>query len=506
MKLAYRVISLLLALVLLCGTLAGCAATRKPLNYVKNALEKTIEKRFGGEVLELLLQAVHQGSIQLSYGGSDLYPSPLQGAEVKAWFDQEGERVSLSGSATIGDKTYDGQLHLTDRKLVMSSVAFFGSYDFGVDFDTLAKDLENSIFRNNSNTAFARPEVDGQTATELEKLKGTFFSLYDSIDEVLELSDELIEDFLTLLTEYAPHNTYTEDGKRYISATVNNTVLSRALRDTREQVVKDKDFCRELRELAKGRDAILSVQTGNAVTTYSDKVNNFIDSDTSMTEICAFIDALPAFELKLEAAVRRMSGVIDTAHISFQTLGVEAVAFDLDLSDDDTSVLSLRRGGVTRTLTFCVEKDGMRYYEANVQYESKADIGLVLCKVEGDLKADKREDAFSFTLRQGDETRVLEGRFDKKVDMLTASVDAVKINENEHRFAFSVTVCAEDRADPIPDYKNLITVTELEFAPVYDRITAAYKELTTTWGEYEIAPRTVLKKVLTVIGIEGELN
>ena len=51
MKTRFRLVALLLVLILMLATLAGCASSNKPLNTLKKALENTIRQRFGGEWL-----------------------------------------------------------------------------------------------------------------------------------------------------------------------------------------------------------------------------------------------------------------------------------------------------------------------------------------------------------------------------------------------------------------------------------------------------------------------
>ena len=177
MKRRIRIISLLMALLLLGGTLTGCAAVSKPLNYFKRALEKTIDRRFGGEILDVLLETVERGSVEVGFGGTDLASTPLEAGNVKLWFDSENSKLTAAGALTVGGKSYDGQLYLAEKEAAVSSVAFLGSTDFGVNFGTLASDLQNSIFRNNSSTAFARPEIDEGTAQDVTELRDGFFTL-----------------------------------------------------------------------------------------------------------------------------------------------------------------------------------------------------------------------------------------------------------------------------------------------------------------------------------------
>lgn len=505
MKRRIRIVSLFLALLLLGSTLAGCAAVSKPLNYFKNALEKTIDQRFGGEMIDVLLETLDSGSVEIGFGGTDLSQTPLEAGNAKFWFDKEEQRITAAGALTVGGKSYDGRLYLTAEEAVVSSVAFLGSTDFGINFGTLSGDLQNSIFRNNSNTAFARPEIDEGTAADVIELRDSFFTIYDSIGDVLELSDELAEDFLAILTEYAPNSRYSEDGKIHIAVTVDNTVLSRTLRDTRAKAVKDKEFCRELRELASVRDTVISVKTGTVVTEWSDKVENFIASDISIEGLCAKIDAMSPFTVQLNGVVGRMSGIIENATLSYSCDNARSFEFSVDLSQKDVNVLRLQYGGVTRVLSYRVLKAGFRYYDAEILYEKLSSIGENVVRVSGTLSADKSEDKFVLSLNKGDENRVFEGSFDKKIDGFEVSVNTVKINGQEHRFSLSLTVKTDDKAETLPEYVNLATVSEARFEPIATRITQEKIAFRLAWGDHKIASHGALTFFLNVVGIPEEV-
>ncbi|MBO5354578.1 MAG: hypothetical protein J6B09_00750 [Clostridia bacterium] len=505
MKRRIRMISLFLALLLLGSTLAGCAAVSKPLNYFKNALEKTIDRRFGGEMIDIFLEVLEGGSVELDFGGTDLVQTPLEKGNAKLWFDQEEKRVTASGALTVGGKSYDGCLYLTAEEMAVSSVAFLGSTDLGINFGTLSGDLQNSIFRNNSNTAFSRPEVDESTAGDVVELRDSFFTVYGSIGDVLALSDELTDDFLAILTEYAPHSRYSEDGKIHIAVKVDNTALSRALRDTRTKAVKNKTFCRELRELAAVRDAVISVKTGTVVTEWSDKVESFIASDISIEELCAKIDAMPPFAVQMNGEIGRASGIIEKATLSYSCDNAKVFELSVDLSQKDVNVLRLQYGGVTRVLSYRVLKDGFRYYDAEILYEKLSSIGENVLRMSGTLSADKSEDKFVLSLNKGEDNRVFEGSFDKKIDGFEVSVDTVKINGEEHRFSLSLAIKTDDKAAPLPEYVNLATVSEARFEPIAARITQEMNTLRSAWGEHKITARGMLTFFLNVIGMPEEI-
>ncbi len=505
MRLHLRLGAFLLALVLLGSSLVGCAATVKPLNYVKDVLKKTIEKRFGGQVLEALLETLEGGSLTLGYGGTDLYDTPLESGEAKVYFDRAGQRVSATGKMVVEGKEYDGKLFFTDDELVMCSTAFFGSTDLGVSFDTLKKDFQGSIFGNHSGNKYSRPEIGTDAAEEAIALKDGLFSFYDSIDQLLSLSDEMADEFLSILTDYAPHTRYAEKGTIYISATVDNTVFSRTLRDLRARMVKDKAFCREARELAALKDRFASIKSGIEETVWSDKVEEFIASDIGMNELCNRIDASPAFTVALDCAVDRSARVLEWGTLRYTVEEAQIFAFHVDLTDDSTNVLSLTKDGAVRTLLYRVEKDGFSRYDAVLDYKKSLETGEELLHVTGTLAADRKTDAFTLTLQRGEKTRVFEGSFDKKIDGFEVSVNTVTVNGEARRFAMSLAVKTDDKAEQSPAYTNLVTITEAQMDPIAQRATAARDALKAAWGETELDLHAVLSYLLTVAGVPEEI-
>ena len=372
MKRGTRILSFALALLILGGALVGCASVHKPLNYLKRALEKTVERRLGGFFVELLGDALEGGSIEAAYGGTDLYETPLESGSLKLSFDRENEAVCAAGKVSVGGKKYDSTVYLTAEELATVSDAFLGANRFGFRFDELTTDnVKSSFFHNASGTQFAKDWIDDQFGADLNTVKGDFFEIYTSLEDIFELSDEIGELFLEALTNNAPHHRYSEKGTVYVTATVGNTELSHALRETRLMVVKDRSLCKELRRIAAIRDSLESVKKGETVKEWTNRVEDFIDSPISIEELCAEIDARTPFALQLDAAVDRSSKMIDTARISLDRDNVRQFSFSVDLTDKKANVFSLTAGGVTRTLTHYVQKDGMRHasYHLIQQYQ-----------------------------------------------------------------------------------------------------------------------------------------
>jgi hypothetical protein len=95
--------------------------------------------------------------------------------------------------------------------------------------------------------------------------KDAVFQLLASVDGTEELFEQALDCFLEKLTENATNTRYKEDGRTYVTLSVDNDALSRSLRETRADLVKDRAFCRELRELAKTMDAIRTAEDGVVV-------------------------------------------------------------------------------------------------------------------------------------------------------------------------------------------------------------------------------------------------
>ena len=505
MKFLSRAVAFSLALILLLSTLVGCAATVKPLNYVKDVLEKTVKKRFGGDLLELVPEVLQGGSVTLGYGGSDLYDTPLEAGEATLYFDLAEQRLVAITKATVGGKTYDGKLFFNEDELVLSSTALFGSTDLGVFFDSLKKDFEGSIFGNHSGNKYSRPEIGTDAADKAVGLKNGLLSLYASIEDLATLSDEIADEFLEILTDYAPHSRYAEKGTIYITATVDNTVLSRTLRDLRARLIKDKKFCRELRELAALKDRIASINSGIAETEWSDKVEEFIASDIGVNELCNKIDASPAFTVVLDCAVDRSARVLEYGTLTYTVDGVQTMAFHADLTEKNSNMLSLTYGGAVRTLSYRVEKNGLNRYAAVMNYKKCSDAGEELLHVSGELAADRKADEFTLSLCRGEETRTFSGHFDKKIDGFEVSVDAATVNGEARRLSMSLAVKVGDEAESSPDCTNLVTITEAQLDPIAARAVAARDAFKAAWGDVKLDVYEALSCFLTIAGVPEEI-
>ena len=480
MKFIYRILAFSLALLLLAASLVGCAGRKRPLNYLKSSLTRTLEKSDVGEILALLVDAFEKGSVGLSFGGGA--EAPISAGSVQLYFDERDGRVMADTALTMAGKNYDAKIWLTEHELIASSTAFLGSTTLGVDLTTLEADLKNSIFRSNSGTVFATPTVGDHTDDAVLALVEGFFSIYRSNGEIAELLDKRVEAFLKDLTDYASISRYVKKGTVYIRLQVDNSMFSRALRDAWADAVKDKAFCARLRELAKTRDAMSSALGGVQVDTLAARVENWIVNDAEIEALCAKIDNATPFQFTLSAAVRRLTAGLLSLDVNY-TAGDFVRGASIDLTEKDEAILTLTKNEVTHKLCWETEKDGWRTYKAAFTYQ-KNDSEAV---TSGTLEVNRRKEDFTLTLA-GDTARVMRGKIALKRKSFSLAVDSVTVGESKLDFKLSLDIRAKDEQPALPDYVSLATITEPRFTPVYNRAREAYDDFLTAWEASGVTP------------------
>ncbi|MBQ3483629.1 MAG: hypothetical protein IJA78_05575 [Clostridia bacterium] len=501
MKIRNRALALFLLFALLLPLLAGCASVKRPLAYLKNSIEKTLDHRFGGFFTDLLADALQEGSIALSFGGTDAVNAPLDAFDAKLYFTPNREELFATGSVTLEGTAYDADLWLDEDRAVLSSDALLGSVNFGVEFESLEKDLENSVFRNNSGTAYASPSIDGSTAGAIRDWKSGLFRLLGSAEDCAAEYDYAIETFLKILTEYAPNTRYSENGRYYFSIKVENNHLARALRDTHATLTADRSFCRELRALAQTRDKMQTAKSGVLSTEHTDKVNYWLDGTGEIEALCTGIDNAAPFVLEIGARVRRLNGVLETANLSYKTEGNETFALALDLTDPDAAHGTLLYKGVRYAADYTITTDKWRAFAAEVHFARANADGSGAARWSGRLSVNKRERTFSFASACGDLNRTFTGSYQKKMSSFTLTVDGLIENAVAKRFLLSLTVKAEDRIPELPDYTNLFAANEDRVAAVAPRFTAARDQFCAAWQRAAITKYTPLYFVEDLMGI-----
>ncbi|MBR7112856.1 MAG: hypothetical protein IKC75_08090 [Clostridia bacterium] len=370
-----------------------------------------------------------------------------------------------------GEKNFDAKLWFSEDRAVLTSDALLGSTTLGVDFNTLKNDISHSIFINGSGTAYAEEKINESTAAAILTWVDGFYTLFGALEDTPDMLDKYVEIFLKNLTEYAGISRYSEKGKVKVYLSVDNTMLSRALRDTWATAVKDKTLVRRAREVARTRDAMQSALSGVVYSEWTNKVEAWLANSAEIEALCAKIDAADPFTFELNATVKKLTGkllYLDLTHRS----GEDATAFSIDLSAKDHLELSFLVEGVKHSLSVAVEKDSWRTFTADYTYHRA--LGDAAPKtVSGRFDLLKKEDTYTLTLGKNGAVKTVSGRFSCENDAFVFAIDSVKSGDASVDFKFSLSMKEKAEMAPAPHYVNLVTVTEQRIAPVAERAKAA---------------------------------
>lgn len=499
MKYTIRILSFLLALCLLVVPLGGCASHKRPLAYLKSSAERTFKQSLLGEVASLLLDAFEEGSIDLSLS-SDRDLGGAKALDLALYFDADGEQIVADTALLVGEKSYDAKLWFSSREAVLSSTAFLGSTTLGASFETLKQDIAHSIFRNNSGTAYAVPEINESSAAAVLTWVEGFYALFGAFEDMPELFDEYLDVFLKYLTQYASYTRYTENGRVKIYLSVDNSMLSRALRDTWAKAAKDKTLARRVREVAKTRDAMQSAIDGVVSTEWSNKVEAWLLNNAEIEALCARIDAAESFTVQMNATVKRLTGkllYVDFTH----TAGDDVTAFSLDLSRKDSFDVSLLLDGVKRSLVVNTVDSAWRTVAADYTY--KVEQGENSPHVwQGEFFLNEKTDSFTLTIGKNGATKTVSGTFYCDSDACSLQIDKVKTGDTETNFRLAFTIKAEASAPGVPQYVNLPTVTEQRIDPVAKRAREAYTAFLEEFDRSAITYEAVMAYLLAPFAFE----
>lgn len=501
MKHFRRGIALLLLLTFCILPLASCSAVRHPLRYLRAATERTLDDSVVGRIAEVLTEAVSDGSLSFAFYGAD---GGISAAEGTLYFSPDADRLAAVGELTLGEGTYDASCFFDRDRLVFGSSAFLGSSVYGIPFDTLEKDIAASIFRNNSGTPYADPEVDDATAGEIRGFAEAFFALYAAGDDMKSIANDAADVFLAALEERANTVYYRQNGRIYIEVTADNCAVSGAIRDARNRLISDRKFCRSLREWAKQYDKLCSAVKGEVTDAALRKAEYFLTNETSVETVCTAIDLAPAFRVGVNATVRNLTRKAEKLSVDLTRADARVWEVSFDLTAKDAAAFSLTFGGTEWGLSLSsiskTRKDFGFSYEL-----SAVDANGESALVSGAFSLNRKTDAYSLTLTRDDVTRTVEGSFALSGKSWRLTADRVRIGEEELDCGMRIEAVPGAKMPETPESTNLFAVDGTRFSLMAQILFPQKERFQKDLESLAPTPRGTLNSVLRMFGLEGML-
>ncbi len=501
MKNFRRALALLLLLLFCVVPLTACGSVRHPLRYVRAATERTLDDSVIGQLASVLDETVSGGSLSFSFRGAD---NGISAAEGTLWFSPDADRLAAVGKLTLGEKTYDASCYFDQNKLVCGSTAFFGSSVYGIPFATLEKDIAASIFRNNSGTPYANPEVDDATAGEIRGFAEAFFALYAAGGDLKDTADQVADVFLTALEERANTVYYRRNGRTVLEVTADNKAISGAIRETRSRLVADRKFCRNLREWAKQYDALCSAAKGEVTDVTLQKAEYFLTNETGVEKICTAIDLAPALRLSVNATVRNLTRKAEKLSVEVTLADARVWAVSFDLAAKDAASFSLTLGGSELRLSLTSLAKTRKTFGFDYELSAANDKdGRTL--ISGAFSLNRKTDAYTLTLTREAVTRTVEGSFALSGKGWRLSADRVKIGEEELACGLFVEAVPGAKMPETPEYTNLFAVDGTRFSLTAQILSPQKERFLQDFEELSPTPRGTLTAIFRMFGLDGIL-
>jgi hypothetical protein len=258
MKTSKKILAVLLAVVMVIGvlSLSGCKAKQKePQELFMNALqmyEDAIEKN---EVVKLLTDACTAGSVSVNMKS---YEDAVVGDinfDMTAYMDQAGNASSVVIKMTANESTYDAQLLLSDKKVVLASSLIKDAY--GVDLESAVKNFPTSIFGTKGDNILDLTEED--EAEVLKVLQDAIDAMKDNANDI-DL-DKTMDDLFIKYAKFAADYDVESDvrGEKVKSNVVHATMTKTAVKSMVNELVDALEAKEVVDELLKSYNEMANV-------------------------------------------------------------------------------------------------------------------------------------------------------------------------------------------------------------------------------------------------------
>lgn len=306
MKTNKKIIAMVLAVIMVIGiaSLSGCKAKQKePQELFMNALQMYNDAIEKNEVMKLMSDASKQGSVSVN---AQIQPDSELGdigIDLTTYMDQADNASSIVLNLKTGEDTYNAQLLLSDKKIVLASNLIKNAY--GVDLESAVKNFPTSIFGTKGDNILNLTEED-----EAEVLK----VLQDAVDAMKNTPsdinlDKTIDDLFVKYAKFAADYDVESDvrGEKVKSNVVHATMTKTAL----------KSMVNEMVDIMGAKEAV-----DELLKTYNEMANVDGISDEDAKELKSLNDVIDELFDKYQDAetVIAFDMVLDTKYDAIMSL------------------------------------------------------------------------------------------------------------------------------------------------------------------------------------------
>lgn len=466
MKTSKKILAMLLAIVMVMGmlSLSGCKAKQKePQELFMNALQMYKDAIEKNEVVKLMNKASTNGSVSV---GAQIYPTSALGdidMNLTTYMDQANNATSMVVNLKVGEKTYDAQLLLSDKKFILASTLLENAY--GIDLNSAVKNFPTSIFGTKGDNIFNLTEEDEKEALKL--LEGLVDSMKSTPSDVN--LDKTVDDLFVKYAKFAADYDVESDvrGENVKSNVVHATMTKTAL----------KSMVNEMIDIMGAKETV-----NDLLKTYNEMANVEGMLEEDIKEFKSINDVIDNMFDKHQDGenVISIDMILDTKHDAIMamtaTVGTDTVKMVVGKNPREIKQvdISITADGKTNKLTLTID-EGSTANKYQLIDESQDGIVITIDK------AHKKVTLASVNEGNVDEENVYSFSYN-----LTDNELALTFHDEETKMNLTVTIKANDKS-PVKhtEFKDFLTMSAEDMESLLTELQSYLEEYFPSEPEYD---------------------
>ncbi len=467
MKSTKKVLSLLLAVVMMVGMLAGCNAKKDPAELFVNALNMYHDAVEENALVKLMNQAAEGGSVAVKMESGEGEDKTV--IDMTTYLNAAGNAASLVLNIEAEGQKIDAQMTLNQKKVTLGTSLLKDAY--GIDLEKAKENFPTSLFGTKGANML---ELDEESEAELLAALDEFATAMKKEAKDVDLYDVLMNALKENATFAADTKTpVTIDGKEVKNTTVTATltknnvksIVNKMIAELEAQELVD-EFLTQYNEEAKAE----AEWSGEEAVTY-ENMNAVVDAmfegkgdeDVVLTMkmvLDAKHDAIMIFEVTAEETIKVELGA-DPKNVTKVVISYPTEEYPVDSTEPVTKVekltIDIKKGSTSEEYQILDEKGNGLTLVINKAHKEVTFTAVEEGKAQADeaysFKYELTDNLFSFTMTdEGDEWT--------EPSTVTVTVTAKAESPVKH-----------------DNYKDLLTMTEEDFQKLMEELAPILEDM-----------------------------
>ncbi len=449
------------------GGVTTTAVVNSPKVVTANAISSMIEDVFAREEIEPVYNMLKGGSLEMQVSEvKEKDVDLLNGTSCsgKVYFSKDAlmfEDLKMQ----YGNFKIDADLYLSQDTVYISEEEILdGAY--GIKMDTLAEDLEDSIFAYGSGSKYSIPDKE-LYETLVEGLEGATNSKKATKD-----AKKILKKYLKKAVKIINKNVeYSSEGEkeslngdkknvRVITVTMDEEALSDIIYEFYEFLVEDEALINHFEKYEDQYSAFVTGMTGeydSMAEWYEDILDEAEDTIEDLCDEIADARNFPKVELtlytpKAQAKVLKMEldvGKKNVFTLDFGTKGVKK-----------TDMVTLEVYG--EEITYEIKKNDSKSYKASLEYEGEEIMGISVNRSKG-----------TFNFEAGEYQ--VKGRLENRSKQIYIAIEEIVESYGQREYTYTtdleILITEKDKMPSIPkDFDTIADIKERDVDRVIERI------------------------------------